>query len=100
MEMTAVFTGPPEFTVLLGRTELGRIDPSLLTEEVRGERRLLLGGRSWRVTYIDWRRRRCFVEPADGGGRARWQGAGWAYRGYQLSQAVRRCCWAWTRRSR
>ncbi|MEV0216786.1 DEAD/DEAH box helicase [Micromonospora sp. NPDC050695] len=89
MEMTAVFTGPPEFTVLLGRSELGRIDPSLLTEEVQGERRLLLGGRSWRVTYIDWRRRRCFVEPTDGGGRARWSGTGWAYRGYQLSQGMR-----------
>ncbi|MFI9642546.1 DEAD/DEAH box helicase [Micromonospora sp. NPDC051925] len=89
MEMTAVFTGPPEFTVLLGRSELGRIDPSLLTEEVKGERRLLLGGRSWRVTYIDWRRRRCFVEAADGGGRARWSGAGWAYLNFELVRAVR-----------
>ncbi|GAB3181995.1 ATP-dependent Lhr-like helicase [Micromonospora palomenae] len=89
MEMTAVFTGPPEFTVLLGRNELGRVDPSLLTEKVRGERRLLLGGRSWRVTYIDWRRRRCFVEPADGGGRARWSGGGWAYLSFELIRAVR-----------
>ncbi|MER6592341.1 DEAD/DEAH box helicase [Micromonospora purpureochromogenes] len=89
MEMTAVFTGPPEFTVLLGRNELGRVDPSLLTEEVKGERRLLLAGRSWRVTYIDWRRRRCFVEPADGGGRARWSGGGWAYLSFQLVRAVR-----------
>ncbi|WUR58642.1 DEAD/DEAH box helicase [Micromonospora chokoriensis] len=89
MEMTAVFTGPPEFTVLLGRNELGRIDPSLLTEEVRGERRLLLSGRSWRVTYIDWRRRRCFVEPADGGGRARWTGTGWAYRSHEITRAKR-----------
>ncbi|MFG1952680.1 DEAD/DEAH box helicase [Micromonospora sp. NPDC048830] len=89
MEMTAVFTGPPEFTVLLGRDELGRIDPSLLTEKVSGERRLLLGGRSWRVTYIDWRRRRCFVEPADGGGRAHWPGSGWAYLGFDLVRAVR-----------
>ncbi len=89
MELTAVFTGPPEFTVLAGRDELGRIDPSLLTEEVRGDRRLLLGGRSWRVTYIDWRRRRCFVEPADGGGRARWRGSGWAYRSFELNRAVR-----------
>src|SRR5690606_28733279 len=30
MEMTGVFTSPPQFTVLAGRTELGRIDPSLL----------------------------------------------------------------------
>ncbi|MDG4799342.1 DEAD/DEAH box helicase [Micromonospora sp. WMMD980] len=89
MELTAVFTGPPEFTVLTGRQELGRIDPSLLTEEVRGDRRLLLGGRSWRVTYVDWRRRRCFVEPADGGGRARWRGGGWAGRGFELSRATR-----------
>ena len=89
MDMTAVFTGPPEFTVLTGRTELGRIDPSLLTEEVKGERRLLLGGRSWHVTYIDWRRRRCFVEPADGGGRARWMTMGWAGLGFELTRAMR-----------
>ncbi|GAA0398732.1 DEAD/DEAH box helicase [Micromonospora gifhornensis] len=89
MDLTAVFSGPPEFTVLLGRTELGRVDPSLLTEEVRGDRRLLLGGRSWRVTYIDWRRRRCFVEATDGGGRARWSGTGWAYQGFALTRAVR-----------
>ncbi|HEX5543371.1 MAG TPA: DEAD/DEAH box helicase [Micromonospora sp.] len=89
MEMTAVFTGPPEFTVLLGRTELGRIDPTLLTEEVPGDRRLLLSGQSWRVTYIDWRRRRCFVEPADGGGRARWLAPGWTGLGFELARAMR-----------
>jgi ATP-dependent Lhr-like helicase len=89
MELTAVFTGPPEFTVLLGRAELGRIDPSLLTEEVRGDRRLLLAGRSWRVTYIDWRRRRCFVEPADGGGKARWLQRGWTGSSFELTRAMR-----------
>jgi ATP-dependent Lhr-like helicase len=89
MEMTAVFTGPPEFTVLHGRNELGRIDPSLLTEEVQGDRRLLLGGRSWRVTYIDWRRRRCFVEQADGGGRARWLVGGWSGLNFELTRAIR-----------
>ncbi|WP_433531873.1 DEAD/DEAH box helicase [Micromonospora sp. CA-263727] len=89
MELTAVFTGPPEFTVLYGRTELGRIDPSLLTEEVRGDRRLLLSGRSWRVTYVDWRRRRCFVEPVDGGGRARWTSLGWIGSSYRLTRAMR-----------
>jgi ATP-dependent Lhr-like helicase len=88
-ELTAVFTGPPEFTVLLGRDELGRIDPSLLTEEVRGDHRLLLGGRSWRVTYVDWRRRRCFVEPADGGGKARWQQRGWAGLSFPLTRSMR-----------
>jgi ATP-dependent Lhr-like helicase len=89
MELTAVFTGSPEFTVLHGRAELGRVDPGLLTEQVHGDRRLLLSGRSWRVTYIDWRRRRCFVEPADGGGRARWPNRGWAGLGFELTRAIR-----------
>ncbi|MFV2102972.1 DEAD/DEAH box helicase [Micromonospora sp. LOL_024] len=72
MDMLAVFTAPPQFTVLSGRTEIGRTDPALLTARVDGPRLLLLGGRSWRVTYVDWKRRRCFVEPADGGGKALW----------------------------
>jgi ATP-dependent Lhr-like helicase len=76
MNLTASFTAPPEFTVLSGRTEIGRTDPDLLTEEVAGPRKLLLAGRSWLVTYIDWQRRRCFVEPADEGGRAKWSGFG------------------------
>jgi len=71
-ELTAVFTAAPEFTVLHGRTEIGRTDPMLLCDPVEGPRLLLLAGRSWRVTHTDWKRRRCFVEPADSGGRARW----------------------------
>jgi ATP-dependent Lhr-like helicase len=89
MGMTAVFTAPPQFTVLAGRTELGRVDPALLTEEVHGPRRLLLGGRSWHVTYIDWNRRRCFVEPADSGGKARWTGLGIGGLSFDLSRAMR-----------
>jgi ATP-dependent Lhr-like helicase len=89
MGMTSAFTTPPEFTVLTGRTELGRIDPALLTEASPGPRLLLLGGRSWHVTYIDWTRHRCFVEPANGGGKARWLTGGWTGLGYQLTQAMR-----------
>jgi ATP-dependent helicase Lhr and Lhr-like helicase len=90
MDMTAVFLGPPEFTVMLGRDELGKIDPCLLTEEVPGPRRLLLCGRSWQVTYIDWKRRRCFVEPADSGGKARWTtGGGVVGTSFALTRAAR-----------
>jgi ATP-dependent Lhr-like helicase len=89
MGMTAVFTAPPQFAVLSGRTELGQVDPAVLIEEVRGPRRLLLGGRSWLVTYIDWHRRRCFVEPSDGGGKARWTGAGVAGLSFDLTRAMR-----------
>jgi ATP-dependent Lhr-like helicase len=89
MEITSVFTSPPEFTVLHGRAEIGRTDPSLLADREEGPRLLLLAGRSWRVTWIDWRRRRCFVEPADGGGRARWKSGGFGGVSYQLMRAMR-----------
>lgn len=88
-DLTAVFTAAPQFTVLDGRVELGRVDPSLLTDRVEGPRLLLLGGRSWRVTWVDWKRRRCFVEQADGGGRARWSFGGVGGISYDLARAMR-----------
>ncbi len=90
MDLTAVFTAAPEFTVLAGRTEIGTTNPALLTEEVVGPRRLLPAGQSWQVTYIDWSRRRCFVEPVDGGGKARWGGAASGRTAsYELTRAAR-----------
>ncbi|MFB6816375.1 DEAD/DEAH box helicase [Streptomyces sp. NPDC056347] len=90
MNLTAVFTAPPEFTVLNGRNEIGRTDPDLLTEQIQGPRRLLLAGRSWQVTHIDFSRRRCFVTPVDDGGRARWNSFG-AERvlSFELTRAAR-----------
>ena len=91
-ELTSVFTAPPEFTVLHGHTEIGRTNPALLSaaEPGEGPRLLLLAGRSWAVTGVDWKRRRCYVEPADSGeGRARWDSGtvlGWSF---ELARAVR-----------
>jgi ATP-dependent Lhr-like helicase len=89
MNLMAVFTAPPEFTVLHGREEIGRVDPSLLADRVEGPRLLLLGGRSWRVTWSDWKRRRCFVEPAESGGRARWLSAGTGGLSYEIARSMR-----------
>ncbi|ROO83038.1 ATP-dependent Lhr-like helicase [Actinocorallia herbida] len=89
MGMTAVFTAPPEFTVISGRQEIGRTDPMLLTEAVEGPRVLLLAGRSWKVTWIDWKRRRCFVEPSDLRGKARWYSPGLSGASYALTRACR-----------
>jgi ATP-dependent Lhr-like helicase len=89
MGMTAVFTAPPQFTVLQGRREIGRTDPALLTEKVDGPRVLLLGGRSWRVTWVDWKRRRCYVEQAEGGGRAWWLSPGAGGAELPLARAAR-----------
>ncbi|MHA6618930.1 helicase-related protein [Pseudonocardia sp. DLS-67] len=87
--MTAVFTAPPQFTVLEGRREVGLVDPSLLTDKVEGPRLLLLGGQSWRVNWVDWTRRRCHVELAKSGGRARWNSGGIGGAGFALSRSVR-----------
>ncbi|MEU9841706.1 DEAD/DEAH box helicase [Actinomadura sp. NPDC048032] len=89
MDMTAVFTAPPEFTVLSGRQEIGRTDPMLLTERIEGPRVLLLAGRSWQVTWIDWKRRRCYVEPSDRPGKARWYGTAFTGSGFALTRACR-----------
>jgi ATP-dependent helicase Lhr and Lhr-like helicase len=90
MGLMAVFTAPPEFTVMHGREEIGRTDPVLLADRVEGPRLLLLGGRSWRVTWTDWKRRRCFVEPApDGGGRARWLSSGVGGLSFAITRAMR-----------
>ncbi|GAA2746335.1 hypothetical protein GCM10010440_37750 [Kitasatospora cinereorecta] len=75
--------------MLSGRTEIGQTDPSVLTEERPGSRRLLLGGRSRQVTFIDWGRRRAFVEPTDSGGVAKWAGTGIAGLSYELTRAMR-----------
>lgn len=89
MELTASFTAPPEFAVLAGRTEIGTTDPAVLTEERQGPRRLLLAGRSWQVTFIDWARRRAFVEPVEDGGIAKWQGSEPRGLSYVLTRAMR-----------
>jgi ATP-dependent Lhr-like helicase len=89
MELTTAFTAMPQFTVLSGREEIGRTDPALLTAKIEGPRLLLLAGHNWRVTWTDWKRRRCFVEPADGGGKARWIFPGFAGASFVLSRAIR-----------
>ena len=89
MGLMAVFTAPPEFTVWHGRDEIGRTDPVLLADRVDGARLLLLGGRSWQVTWTDWKRRRCYVEPAEGGGRARWLGSAPGGLSFDIARAMR-----------
>ncbi|MFJ5712281.1 DEAD/DEAH box helicase [Streptomyces sp. NPDC093105] len=89
IELTASFTAPPQFTVLSGRVEIGRMDPSVLTEERPGPRRLLLAGRSWQVTFIDWGRKRVFVEPVESGGVAKWSSGSIVGLSHALTRAMR-----------
>jgi ATP-dependent Lhr-like helicase len=87
-DLTAVFTAPPEFMVLAGRVEVGTVGTDILTEQVEGPRILLLGGRSWQVTHVDWERRRCFVETADGSGKAKWSGTSGGL-SYEIARGMR-----------
>lgn len=88
MELLAVFTAAPEFTVMHGRQEVGSADPLMLIRKVDGPRLLALAGRAWRVTHVDWTRQRCYVESSDRLARSLWQGA-LPPDSYALSQAQR-----------
>jgi ATP-dependent Lhr-like helicase len=76
MELTSVFTSPPTFVVRHGANEIGYLDPTSLLTNDRHFATVLLGGRSWKITSIDWERRFAWVEPTDQKGRSRWLGWG------------------------
>jgi ATP-dependent helicase Lhr and Lhr-like helicase len=88
-DLMAVFTAPPEFTVLAGGQEIGSVgNEALLTDTGGAPRVLLLAGHTWLVTNVDWRRRRCSVEQTDLPGRIRWNGSGTGL-SYTLIRGVR-----------
>ena len=41
------------------------------------------------MTWTDWKRRRCYVEPAEGGGKARWLTPGVSGASFALARAAR-----------
>jgi ATP-dependent helicase Lhr and Lhr-like helicase len=104
-ELFSIFDSEPLFTVLLGRTELGRVHESTFQVASGGESILLLAGRSWKVTHLDWGRAEAFVEPAEQGGKSRWKGSGQPLH-FRLCRAIRRVLAGsssrngWSRRTR
>jgi ATP-dependent helicase Lhr and Lhr-like helicase len=89
MEVLAVFAAAPEVTVMHGRVEIGTVDPLLLTTKVDGPRLIVLAGRPWQITHVDWRRRRALVEPNERAGVTTWSGDARPY-SFELSDAIRR----------
>ncbi|MEX2292094.1 MAG: DEAD/DEAH box helicase [Mycobacteriales bacterium] len=89
LELLSVFTADPVFTVLHGRSEIGTVDPLVMTRKVTGPRVLVLAGRDWRVTHVDWPRHRVWVEPSDAPGQVRWAGTP-TPQSYDLTNAIRR----------
>ncbi|MGW6449798.1 hypothetical protein [Lentzea sp. NPDC055074] len=58
-----------------------------MNEKIEGQRLLLLAGRSWKAGWIDWKRRRCFVEEAEHGGKARWHAPEIGTASFELTRA-------------
>jgi len=75
MELLSSFTAPPLFRVLHGQREVGLLDQ--MSFLVRDEQKpvVLLAGRGWQVTHLDWNARVAYVVPTDLKGRSRWLGS-------------------------
>lgn len=88
MELLSVFSSPPLFCVRYGSSELGQVhELSFLVRT--GERPvLLLGGKSWAVTHVDWTDRTAYVEPTEQEGKSRWLGSSQAM-SFELCQSIR-----------
>lgn len=90
LELYSIFTSPPLFTVLHGRSDLGLVhESSFAGHGTSGDAVLLLGGRSWLVKTLDWSRRVAYVEPAPAGGSSRWCGGSRIVH-FEHAQAMRR----------
>ncbi len=76
MALFSVFVSPPSVKVFHGPQELGEVHQSTFILKDDGPAVLTLGGRSWQTKYVDWPRRKAYVEPTDLRGRSRWLSAG------------------------
>lgn len=74
-DLLASFTGAQLLLGRFGNVEVGYIDPTMLTGDKEG-RLILLSGKSWRITDVDWKKRVVWLEPVKEGGKARWTGSG------------------------
>nr|MDT0250550.1 DEAD/DEAH box helicase [Endozoicomonas sp.] len=87
MELFSVFTSPPMVKVFYGKQELGEVHQITFTIKDEGPAVLTLGGRSWQTKYIDWPRKRAFVEPTENRGRSQWLSAGQPMH-FQMCQTI------------
>ncbi|MEP6587320.1 MAG: DEAD/DEAH box helicase [Polaromonas sp.] len=74
-DLLASFSGTQLLLGRCGGAEVGYIDPTMLAGD-KPVRLILLAGKSWRITDIDWKRQTVWLEPAKEGGTARWTGSG------------------------
>lgn len=76
MALLSVITSEPLFHVKYGQTSLGFVHPLSFGSRQTQPVILSLGGRSWKLSNVEWHRRIAYVEPCKDRGRSRWAGAG------------------------
>ena len=74
MELLSVITSQPLFQVRYGRAPLGFVHPLSFTGRPKGPVVLSLGGRSWRISHLEWSKKIAYVEPCEDRGHSRWAG--------------------------
>lgn len=89
MELFSVFLAPPLVKVFHGRQELGEVHQTTFALKENSPCVLTLGGRSWKTNYIDWPRRKAYVEPTELKGRSQWLSSGQPFH-FDLCQAIPR----------
>jgi ATP-dependent Lhr-like helicase len=89
MELFSVFKTTPLFSVRYGNTDLGEVHESSFLVRTYERPVLLLAGRGWVTTSIDWIKRIAYVEPSDQIGRSRWIGSGQSL-SFAHCQAIKR----------
>jgi ATP-dependent Lhr-like helicase len=86
-ELVSVFTSPPLFEVWNGRQHVGNVEETALQREEGQAAVISLGGRAWKMTHIDWKKRRLEVIPELGAAKTRWMGTTRSLR-YELCQMI------------
>ncbi|HJW55335.1 MAG TPA: DEAD/DEAH box helicase [Burkholderiaceae bacterium] len=89
LDLLSAFASPMVLSARHGSTELGYVDPMAVQRQDNGPTVLLLGGRSWKVTSVDWPKRTVSVEPTDDKGKSRWLGTS-RWLSFDVCQAMRR----------
>jgi ATP-dependent Lhr-like helicase len=87
MALFSVFTSPPMVKVFYGKQEIGEVHQLTFAVKNEGPAVLTLGGRSWQTNYIDWARKKAYVEPTDNRGRSQWISVGQPMH-YEMCQAI------------
>ncbi len=89
MELFSVFLSPPLVKVFHGKQEIGEVHQTTFIIKEDAPSVLTLGGRSWQTKYIDWPRRKAYVEPTDLRGKSQWLSSGQPLH-FHLCQAIAR----------